>query len=53
MATKEETILFSLDNEETSKENERAVYKNVQVKLKNKGFYEEALKILTSCAMFE
>ena len=34
---KEETILFSLDNGETPKENERAAYKNVQVKLENKG----------------
>ena len=34
---KEETILFTLDNGETPKEKERAVYKNVQVKLENKG----------------
>ena len=34
---KEETILFSLDNGETPNENERAAYKNVQVKLENKG----------------
>ena len=33
---KEETILFSLDNAETPKE-KRVVYKNVQVKLENKG----------------
>ena len=35
-AMKEETVLFSLDNGETPKENERAAYKNVQVKLGNK-----------------
>ena len=34
---KEEKILFTLDNGETPKEKERAVYKNVQVKLENKG----------------
>ena len=34
---KEEMILFSLDNAETPKENEKAAYKNVQVKLENKG----------------
>ena len=34
---KEETILFSLDNGETPKENEKAAHKNVQVKLENKG----------------
>ena len=33
---KEETILFSLDNAKTPKE-KRAAYKNVQVKLQNKG----------------
>ena len=33
---KEETILFSLDNAETPKE-KRVAYKNVQVKLENKG----------------
>ena len=37
---KEETILFSLDNGETPKENESAAYKNVQVKLENKGKIE-------------
>ena len=34
---KEETIVFSLDNGEAPKENKRAAYKNVQVKLANKG----------------
>ena len=34
---KEETILFKLDNGEKPKENGRAAYKNVQVKLENKG----------------
>ena len=34
---KEETILFSLDNAETPKEKEGAAYKNVQVRLENKG----------------